>query len=86
MNQIYQSQINSMNVIRDIITPIVKIANKSNLEKVEYEEKENGIKIWIYADINEDVMKQIVSLQYTLIRKYQIGIEIVVIPILSYSN
>lgn len=75
-----------MNVIRDIITPIVKIANKSNLEKVEYEEKENGVKIWIYADINEDVMKQIVSLQYALIRKYQIGIEIVVIPILSYSN
>jgi hypothetical protein len=75
-----------MNVIRDIITPIVKIANKANLEKVEYEEKENGVKIWIYGDVNEDVMKQIVSLQYALIRKYQIGIEIVVIPISSYSN
>jgi hypothetical protein len=70
-----------MNVIRDIITPIVKIVNKSNVEKIEYEEREGGVKIWIYADVSEDIARQIVDLQYSLIRKYGIVIEIVVVDV-----
>jgi hypothetical protein len=68
-----------MNVIKDIVMPIVKVANKANVEKVEYEEREDGVKIWIYADIDEDIRRQLSDLQYSLIRKYGIGIEIVII-------
>jgi hypothetical protein len=75
-----------MNVIKDIVMPIVKIANKSNVEKVEYDEREDGVKIWIYADIDEDIKRQLSDFQYSLIRKYGIGIEIVIVPMLSSTN
>jgi hypothetical protein len=89
-----------MNVIKDIVMPIVKVVNKANAEKIEYEVrncyevcdkdgnitanfKENAIKIWIYADIDEDIRRQLSDLQYSLIRKYGIGIEIVIVPVFS---
>lgn len=72
-----------MNVIKDIVMPIVKVVNKANVEKVEYEEREDTVKIWIYADIDEDIRRQLSDLQYSLIRKYGIGVEVVIVPVFS---